>query len=175
MSLPDTSRIGPIFGRRKNPTGYDAQNPASHLKPERLKCRRAIADVHSMPITDYPAIFFAYEFTKRHPSDSVEMLASAVAGTQVDLNPHQADAAQFALQSPLPKGAARTKEIQRQVSEPKARFHEAETAEIDGWADDLKIGLKRRITEFYSQLKALKKSLPKYLVESLFHLARRMN
>ena len=40
-------------------------------------------------ITDYHAKYFAYELTRRRPSDSDEKLAGAVAGAQVDLNPHQ--------------------------------------------------------------------------------------
>ena len=38
-----------------------------------------------MTITDYHAKYFAYELTKRCSSDSMEKLAGAVAGAQVDL------------------------------------------------------------------------------------------
>jgi hypothetical protein len=58
-----------------------------------------------MNLTDYHAKYFAYELTKRCPSDSVEKLAGAIAGAQVDLNPHQMDAALFAFSSPLSRGA----------------------------------------------------------------------
>lgn len=44
-----------------------------------------------MNLTDHHAKYFAHELTKRCPSDSVNKLASAVAGAQVDLNPHQVD------------------------------------------------------------------------------------
>ncbi len=54
-----------------------------------------------MNLTDYHAKYFAYELTKPCPSDSVDKLASAGAGAQVDLNPHQVDAALFAYQSPI--------------------------------------------------------------------------
>ncbi|MEO8427264.1 MAG: SNF2-related protein [Verrucomicrobiota bacterium] len=64
-----------------------------------------------MKLTDYHAKYFAYELTKRCPSDSVEKLASAVAGAQVDLNPHQVDAALFAFNSPLSKGALLADEV----------------------------------------------------------------
>ena len=64
-----------------------------------------------MPITHYQAKYLAYELTRRCPSDSVEKLASAVAGAQVDLNPHQVDAALFAFQSPLSKGAILADEV----------------------------------------------------------------
>lgn len=62
-------------------------------------------------ITDYHAKYFAYELTKRCPSDSLEKLAGAVASAQVDLNPHQVDAALFAFQSPLSKGALLADEV----------------------------------------------------------------
>ena len=64
-----------------------------------------------MPITDYQAKYLAYELTKRCASDSADKLAAAVAGAQVDLNPHQVDAALFAFQSPLSKGAILADEV----------------------------------------------------------------
>lgn len=64
-----------------------------------------------MAITDYHAKYFAYELTKRCSSDSMEKLAGAVAGAQVDLNPHQVDAALFAFNSPLSKGALIADEV----------------------------------------------------------------
>lgn len=64
-----------------------------------------------MQFTDYQAKYFAYELTKRCPSDSVEKLASTVAGAQVDLNPHQVDAALFAFKSPLSQGALLADEV----------------------------------------------------------------
>jgi len=62
-------------------------------------------------LTDYHPKYFAYELTKRCSSDSVEKLAGAVAGAQVDLNPHQVDAALFAFNSPLSKGALLADEV----------------------------------------------------------------
>jgi ERCC4-related helicase len=64
-----------------------------------------------MGITDYQAKYFAHELTKRSPSDSPEKLAGAVASAQVDLNPHQVDAALFAFRSPLSKGALLADEV----------------------------------------------------------------
>ncbi|MEI6820163.1 MAG: SNF2-related protein [Verrucomicrobiota bacterium] len=64
-----------------------------------------------MPITDYQSKYLAYELTRRSSSDSVDKLAAAVAGAQVDLNPHQVDAAMFAFQSPLSKGAILADEV----------------------------------------------------------------
>jgi len=62
-------------------------------------------------ITDYHAKYFAYELTKRCPSDSVEKLAAALVDAQVDLNPHQVDAALFAFHSPLSSGALLADEV----------------------------------------------------------------
>jgi adenine-specific DNA-methyltransferase len=64
-----------------------------------------------MTLTDYHAKYFAHELTKRCSSDSVEKLAGAVAGAQLDLNPHQVDAALFAFNSPLSKGALLADEV----------------------------------------------------------------
>src|ERR1700682_5547509 len=64
-----------------------------------------------MNLTDYHAKYFAHELTKRCSSDSLEKLAGAVASAQVDLNPHQVDAALFAFSSPLSKGALLADEV----------------------------------------------------------------
>ena len=64
-----------------------------------------------MELTDYHAKYIAYELTRRFPPDSAEKLAGAVASAQVDLNPHQVDAALFAFQSPLSKGALLADEV----------------------------------------------------------------
>jgi len=61
--------------------------------------------------TSFHTKFYAYELTRRCPSDSLEKLAGAVAGAQVDLNPHQVDAALFAFRSPLSKGALLADEV----------------------------------------------------------------
>lgn len=62
-------------------------------------------------MTDYHAKYFAYELTKRSPSDSIEKLARSLSDAQVDLNPHQVDAALFAFRSPLSKGAILADEV----------------------------------------------------------------
>lgn len=59
----------------------------------------------------YHAKYFAHELTKRCPSDSVAKLAASLADAQVDLNPHQIDAALFAFRSPLSKGALLADEV----------------------------------------------------------------
>jgi len=62
-------------------------------------------------ITDYHAKLYAYELSRRCPSDSIERLAGALLDAQVDLNPHQVDAALFAMRSPLSKGAILADEV----------------------------------------------------------------
>jgi adenine-specific DNA-methyltransferase len=62
-------------------------------------------------ITPYHAKYYAYELTRRCPSDSVEKLAGTLVDAQVDLNPHQVDAALFAFRSPLSKGAILADEV----------------------------------------------------------------
>jgi ERCC4-related helicase len=62
-------------------------------------------------MTSYHAKYFAHELTKRCASDSVEKLATALSNAQVDLNPHQIEAALFAFRSPLSKGAILADEV----------------------------------------------------------------
>ena len=64
-----------------------------------------------MEITAYHAKYFAHELTRRYPSDSAEKLAGALVDAQVDLNPHQIEAALFAFHSPLSKGALLADEV----------------------------------------------------------------
>lgn len=64
-----------------------------------------------MQLTDYHAKYFAYELTKRCASDNAEKLASVLADAQVDLNPHQVEAALFAFRNPFSKGAILADEV----------------------------------------------------------------
>lgn len=64
-----------------------------------------------MTLTDYHARYFAHDLTRRVASDSVEKLATALADAQVDLNPHQVEAALFAFRSPFSKGAILADEV----------------------------------------------------------------
>jgi len=69
------------------------------------------AEASTNSMTAYHAKYFAYELTKRCPSDSLEKLAGALMDAQVDLNPHQIDAALFAFKSPISKGALLADEV----------------------------------------------------------------
>ncbi|WNY25459.1 SNF2-related protein [Methanolapillus millepedarum] len=61
--------------------------------------------------TDYHAKLYAEELLKRGPSDHVESLTAILMDSQVDLNPHQVDAALFAFRSPLSKGVILADEV----------------------------------------------------------------
>ena len=61
--------------------------------------------------TVYYAKYLAHELTKRCASDNLQKLAATLADAQVDLNPHQIDAALFAFRSPLSKGAILADEV----------------------------------------------------------------
>lgn len=64
-----------------------------------------------MQLTNFHAKYFAFELTKRVSSDSMEKLASTLVDAQVDLNPHQVEAALFAFRSPLSNGAILADEV----------------------------------------------------------------
>ena len=85
----------------------------SRAPKRQIKFRQKLQTVilEDIPFAHYQSKYFAYELTKRYPPDSVEKLTGAVASAQVDLNPHQVDAALFAFQSPLSKGALLADEV----------------------------------------------------------------
>jgi superfamily II DNA or RNA helicase len=62
-------------------------------------------------LTPYHSKLYAWELTRRYPADAMERLGAVVAGAQVDLNPHQVDAALFAFDSPLSQGALLADEV----------------------------------------------------------------
>jgi len=61
--------------------------------------------------TAYHAQFWAYALTVQGPPDSAEHLSRTISNARVDLNPHQVDAALFALRSPLSKGVILADEV----------------------------------------------------------------
>lgn len=62
-------------------------------------------------LTPYHAKYFAHELTRRTASDSIDKLAGALSDAQVDLNPHQVEAALFAFSSPFSRGAILADEV----------------------------------------------------------------
>ena len=65
----------------------------------------------SSSITDYHAKYFAYELTRQRRGGEVDRLGNSLFDASVDLNPHQIDAALFALQNPLVKGVVLADEV----------------------------------------------------------------
>lgn len=61
--------------------------------------------------TSYHAKYFAQELGKRCSSNSMEKFAGTLMDAQVDLNPHQVEAALFAFKSPLSNGAILADEV----------------------------------------------------------------
>jgi superfamily II DNA/RNA helicase len=61
--------------------------------------------------TDYHAKYYAYELTRQFASDGVDRLSQSLFDTTVDLNPHQINAALFALHNPLNKGVILADEV----------------------------------------------------------------
>lgn len=57
------------------------------------------------------AKYIAYQLTKRSSSDSPEKFSATLYDAQVDLNPHQVEAALFAFRNPLSKGAILADEV----------------------------------------------------------------
>ena len=64
-----------------------------------------------MSYTEHQIRFFAEQLMLRRPQDKIDGLASSMSGVKVDLNPHQVDAALFALKSPLSSGALLADEV----------------------------------------------------------------
>src|SRR5947199_665312 len=62
-------------------------------------------------LTAFHAKYYAYELTRRCPPDSDDRLANALVDAQVDLNPHQIDAALFSFKSPLSRGVLLADEV----------------------------------------------------------------
>ena len=61
--------------------------------------------------TEYHTKLYAHELSKRRSVADAEKLAGALLDAQVDLNPHQVEAALFAFKSPLSKGAILADEV----------------------------------------------------------------
>ena len=62
-------------------------------------------------ISAYHAKYFAYELTRRHDADGVDRLSQSLFDASVDLNPHQIDAALFALRNPVQQGVLLADEV----------------------------------------------------------------
>ena len=63
------------------------------------------------PLTPHQSLYYAWLLTRRAAGDSVESLASTLVDSQVDLNPHQVEAALFACANPLSRGVILADEV----------------------------------------------------------------
>lgn len=63
------------------------------------------------PYSIYQSKLWATQLSLKEQSDSIDKLSKAIATARVDLNPHQVDAALFAVRSPLSKGAILADEV----------------------------------------------------------------
>jgi hypothetical protein len=82
-----------VHSRRRAEARFQSKPPAIH----------GITSANAPPVTmltDYHAKLIAHDLTRRCPSDSVEKLTAVLSDAQVDLNPHQIDAALFAFSNP---------------------------------------------------------------------------
>ena len=87
------------------------ENRAQHclskcFASERLSDKRPIT-----MSTAYHARYFAHELTRKRPAADADRLSMSLFDACVDLNPHQIDAAMFALKSPLSKGVILADEV----------------------------------------------------------------
>lgn len=62
-------------------------------------------------ITAYHAKYYAHELTRRHAVDGVDRLSQSLFDASVDLNPHQIEAALFAIRNPLQQGVLLADEV----------------------------------------------------------------
>jgi len=62
-------------------------------------------------LTPHQSKYYAWLLTRRAASDSLESLASTLVDSQVDLNPHQVEAALFACRNPLSRGVILADEV----------------------------------------------------------------
>ncbi|MGE6608300.1 SNF2-related protein [Halomonas sp. NPDC076908] len=62
-------------------------------------------------ITAYHAKYYAHELTRRHGADGVDRLSQSLFDASVDLNPHQIEAALFAMRNPLQQGVLLADEV----------------------------------------------------------------
>jgi SNF2 family DNA or RNA helicase len=64
-----------------------------------------------MHLTPHQAQYYAWQLTRHAASNSLESLAPTLVNAQIDLNPHQVEAALFAYENPLSKGVILADEV----------------------------------------------------------------
>ncbi|UOO81784.1 SNF2-related protein [Uruburuella testudinis] len=137
-----------------------------------------------MRISAHQAKYFAHELICRKSGDDVERLSSSLFDAKVDLNPHQIDAALFALKNPLQEGVMLADEVGlgktieaglvlcQLWAERKRRLLVVCPASLrKQWAQELndKFALQAQVVD-KNALKAYDGSLPRYLHECPPHV-----
>jgi len=84
----------------------DASNTA-----DGTDCRRLSRSQRDDVTTVFHAKYWAHALTLRGAAGSIEALSRSIVGSRVDLNPHQVDAALFAMRSPLTRGVILADEV----------------------------------------------------------------
>ncbi len=64
-----------------------------------------------MLLTQYQSQYYAWQLTRHAASNTLESLAPTLVNAQIDLNPHQVEAALFAYENPLSKGVILADEV----------------------------------------------------------------
>lgn len=64
-----------------------------------------------MLLTPYQSQYYAWQLTRHAASNSLESLAPTLVNAQIDLNPHQVEAALFAYENPLSRGVILADEV----------------------------------------------------------------
>nr|WP_201152790.1 hypothetical protein [Rhodothalassium salexigens] len=73
--------------------------------------RGGVSPQRSGVISPFHAKYFAYDLTRQAPPGAADQLSMSLFDASVDLNPHQIEAAMFALQSPLSEGVILADEV----------------------------------------------------------------
>ncbi|MBS9779226.1 MAG: DEAD/DEAH box helicase family protein [Moraxellaceae bacterium] len=67
--------------------------------------------MNKQPITNHQLKYFAWEITKKRSANDQDRISQSLFDAQVDVNPHQIEAALFALNNPLSKGVVLADEV----------------------------------------------------------------
>lgn len=86
------------------------QNPGPQTPPGGTGPARQAGSRPTL-VTPWHAKYFAHELSARRPSALVDRLTASLFDAAVDLNPHQIEAALFALRSPLSRGVILADEV----------------------------------------------------------------
>ena len=100
-------------------------------------------------LTAHQSQYYAWQLTRKAASDSVESFAATLVDAQVDLNPHQVDAAVFACQNPLSRGVILADEVGL------GKTIEAGLVISQRWAERAGISEEERIAKYPSMEEAM--------------------